>query len=110
MLSNAVDSEQKQAVDRLLLPVPGVKPGKMFSYSAYKIHSKAFAVWCGGGLAVKLPEARVQALIASGQARPFEPAEGILWREWALITFANAAAATEAEPLLHDALAFTAGD
>jgi hypothetical protein len=107
MLSSDIDLQHKQIIDAVLIGAPGVKQGKLFGYTAYKIHGRAFAVWCGGGLAIKLPGETVQSLIAAGRAGPFEPVEGTLWREWALLSLTSPADASAAAPLLDEAMAFT---
>jgi hypothetical protein len=55
-----------------------------------------------GDLLVKLPEARVDDLVESGDARPFAPA-GRRFREWAAI---DPSRCPSWEPLLDEALAF----
>ena len=77
----------KDFLDELLLPIPGVKGGKAFGYPAYKINGKVFAFFGGTAISLKLPTVRARALINSqpGVMRVFEPAEGIIWKEWLTI-------------------------
>ncbi len=80
------NSEHKSVMDGLLIGMPGVKGSKAFGYPAYKVNGKVFAFVGGNGVAIKLPAARVQELIAAHDAmKPFEVADGIVWREWVSI-------------------------
>lgn len=75
--------EHKAMLDSLLLGMPGVKAGKSWGYPSYKINGRIFAFVGGPGIAIKLPEARVKALVGSEPAfKSFQPAEGTVWREW----------------------------
>jgi len=78
--------EQKTLLDDLLLTIPGVKGGKAFGYPAYKVGGRVFAFVAGKGVAIKLPEEKVKALIGAHEdMHPFEPGEGVIWREWVSI-------------------------
>lgn len=73
----------KDMLDSLLIGMPGVKASKAFGYPAYKVNGKIFAFVGGAGIAIKLPRTRVQELVAAhAEMKPFEVAEGIVWREW----------------------------
>ncbi len=101
------DPDQKAVMDALLLAVPGVKGGKAFGYPAYRIHNKIFAFVGGRGVAIKLPEAQVKALVAQGDPmHPFSPAEGIIWREWLSIQRAVPADYAQDLPLFEESLQF----
>jgi hypothetical protein len=76
----------KMALDEVLLTMPGIKGGKAFGYPAYKVNGKVFAFVCGDGIALKLPEKRVIEMIENNDhAKPFQPVEGVYWREWVAI-------------------------
>ncbi len=80
--------EIKTLLDDLLLGMPGVKAGKMFGFPAYKANGKTFLFVIGHGLTIKLPQARVDALMTAQPdiMRPFSPVETMkAWREWVLI-------------------------
>ena len=80
----------KQVLDDLLLPIPFVTVGKAFGYPAYKIQKKVFCFVGGKGIGLKLPEARVTALIESeSSCHPFYPADGILWKGWVSIVYSD---------------------
>jgi hypothetical protein len=73
----------KDMLDSLLIGMPGVKASKAFGYPAYKVNGRIFAFVGGPGIAIKLPKPRVQELVAAhAEMKPFEVAEGIVWREW----------------------------
>lgn len=80
------NEEIKTVVDGLVLGMPGVVGGKAFGYPAYKVNGKIFAFVGQNGVALKLPAPRVKILIEEDPAiEYFQPAEGIVWREWILI-------------------------
>jgi hypothetical protein len=82
--------EYKTMMDALVKGMPGVKDSKAFGYPAYKVNGKVFAFVGGSGVAIKLPAARVQELIANhDEMKPFEVADGVVWREWVSINKLN---------------------
>jgi hypothetical protein len=75
-----------------LLGTPGVTPPedgpgrKGFGSLALKIHNKIFAMLVRERLVVKLPQRRVDALIAAGEGERFDPKKnGQLMKEWIVI-------------------------
>jgi TfoX/Sxy family transcriptional regulator of competence genes len=72
-----------------LLSHPGVTPpleGKAFGSSGLKIHNKIFAMLVRGRLVVKLPKARVDALVASSDGERYDPRQdGRLMKEWLVL-------------------------
>ncbi len=82
MSEKRYDEVIKAKIDELLLVMPGVKASKAFGHPAYKINGKIFAFVGDKGISIKLPVARVQALIDGKVMRPFEVAEGYVWKEW----------------------------
>jgi predicted DNA-binding protein (MmcQ/YjbR family) len=102
--------EAKAFLDKMLLHIPGVQGSKAFGYPAYKINGKVFAFVGKNGIAVKLPQERVRELVAQGGAmRPFEPAEGIVWREWVSVQLKDPALYRNYERLLEESIQFVAG-
>ena len=100
----------KAILDDILLPVPGVKGGKMFGYPGYKVNNKVFAFVGGPGIALKLPAARVQQLIVENEAMlAFEPVEGTVWREWVSIHHDDSDAFQRYDDLYHESIEFVAG-
>jgi hypothetical protein len=73
-----------------LLGQPNVTRSTMMGLPCLRVDGAFFASWDRntGALLVKLPEARVDALVAAGRAEPFAPA-GRRFREWAAIPIAR---------------------
>jgi hypothetical protein len=55
---------------------------RAFGAGALKVNGKIFAMPVRGALVVKLPRARVTALVESGAGEYFDPGHGRLMREW----------------------------
>ncbi len=65
------------------LPLDGSSSNNRFGSSGLRVHHKIFAMLSGGRLVVKLPKARVDALVASGDGERFDPRrDGRLMKEW----------------------------
>jgi TfoX/Sxy family transcriptional regulator of competence genes len=60
----------------------GIETGKMFGAEGLKISGKVFAMEVKGKLVVKLPAARANECVDTGQARLFDPGHGRLMKEW----------------------------
>jgi TfoX/Sxy family transcriptional regulator of competence genes len=76
-----------------------VTRGTMFGSQGLRTGRKFFAIWWQDQLVVKLPPARLQELVATGQGDPFEPMEGRRMNGWLLLRSA------EWEPLVAEARA-----
>ena len=91
-----------------LLRRPGVtQDGRGFGSSALKVRGRMFATLSSkGAFVVKLPRARVDALVAAGQGRPFEPGPGRMMKEWLEL---SATSGQDWAALAEEALTFVAG-
>jgi len=90
-----------------LLAQPGIERSTMMGLPCLRVHGAFFAS-CDrrtGDLLVKLPEDRVDQLVAAGRAHPFAPA-GRRFREWAAVPVERRRTWRR---LLEEALAFVAG-
>lgn len=88
-------------------PADGPQAKRRFGSSELKVHNKIFAMLSGGRLVVKLPKARVDALVAAGEGERYDPRhDGRLMKEWLSL---EPASEHEWLPLAREALAFVAG-
>lgn len=84
------EERYERLVETLLTSSEATRSGKGFGASALKTHGKIFAMLAGGKLVVKLPRARVDALIAAGDGAPYDPRkDGRIMKEWVAITTAT---------------------
>jgi len=102
--------ERYAAIVEALLSNPDVtlgSPGKKgFGSSALRTGGKIFAMLAGGDrFVVKLPQQRVDALIASGDGERFDPGHGRLMKEWVAVELASQEGWL---PLAREALEFVA--
>jgi hypothetical protein len=77
--------ERFEALVGDLLAVPGVMPpgpGRGFGSRALRWQNKIFAMLVRDRLVVKLPRARVDALVAAGEGIRFDANKGTPMREW----------------------------
>ena len=85
---------------------PGVTPpggGAGFGSTALRFHNKIFAMLVRGRLVVKLPRARVDALVAAGDGIRFDANKGTPMKEWLSLDPASGLAW---QPLAREALGF----
>jgi len=93
-----------------LLSNPGVNSPPLerrgFGSPGLRIHNKIFAMLVRGTLVLKLPRARVDALVASGEGERFDPRRnGRLMKEWVII---DPTSQEEWLPLAKEAMEFVA--
>ncbi|MDF2265262.1 hypothetical protein P2Q00_07390 [Streptomyces coacervatus] len=91
-----------------LLGLPGVTPpgGSGFGRSALRVHNKIFAMLVRGRLVVKLPAARVDALVDAEEGDHFDANKGTPMKEWFSL---SPESALDWSPLAREALAFVGG-
>jgi hypothetical protein len=91
-----------------LVPIAGVSPpgsGGGFGSGALRFQNKIFAMLAQGRLVVKLPKARVDALVAAGEGVRFDANKGTPMKEWFSLDPASGQAWL---PLAREALDFAA--
>ena len=66
---------------------PGVSPGRMMNSEGLKVHGKFFALVSRERLVLKVPADQAAALVATGDAVPFEPSPGRQMKEWVALTW-----------------------
>ncbi|HLH99432.1 MAG TPA: TfoX/Sxy family protein [Acidimicrobiales bacterium] len=83
------EEEWEQLQDRFAgapgVTLPGESARRGFGRHALKVDGSIFAMWVRGHLVVKLPQARVDALVADGDAVRFDANKGTPMKEWAVI-------------------------
>jgi TfoX/Sxy family transcriptional regulator of competence genes len=81
--ANTVSAEEfYQAVTARYADKSDVSPSKGFGSNALKVNGKIFASLTRGRLLLKLPEKRVDALVASNKAARFSTGVGRVKKEW----------------------------
>jgi hypothetical protein len=80
-----------------------VSRGSMFGSQGLRTGTKFFAIWWHEQLVLKLPPDRQDALVAAGQAVPFEPMGGRRMNGWVVVD-----QSAEWPPLVEEACAFVA--
>jgi hypothetical protein len=82
--------------------VTHVAEGGFGSRGQLKVGGRIFAMLVGSELVVKLPAARVEALVENGQGRYFDAGKGKPMREWFVLTSSR----TPWQPLAEEAFEF----
>jgi TfoX/Sxy family transcriptional regulator of competence genes len=78
-----------ESVAEPLLASSRVTQSRMFGSTGLRVSGKVFAMVVKGKLVVKLPEARVDALVASRKGRRFDSGHGHPAKEWVAVASAS---------------------
>jgi len=98
--------ERFDALVETMLATEGVTPpggGNGFGRSALRYQRKIFAMLVRGRLVVKLPAARVDALVEAGEGERFDANKGTPMKEWLSL---SPQSTVDWEPLAEEALTF----
>lgn len=107
---DAAPRERYEALVDELTGLPGVTPpqgGSGFGRSAVKFNGKIFVMFVRGRLVVKLPAARVTALVEAERGVRFDANKGTPMREWLSL---NPDSHQDWLSLAREALGFAAGE
>lgn len=74
--------EIRTVLDRVLLGIPGVTPGKMFGYPAYYVLGKMFACVYESGVGIKVPEKTAESLAGLPGFTYFQPLGRRKMKSW----------------------------
>jgi len=88
MSAHSLDPEERYAsIVKALAGLSGVSQSakKGFGFSGLTVAGKLFASRHKDGLLLKLPAAEVNALVAAGEGRRFEPGHGRAMKEWLVV-------------------------
>jgi hypothetical protein len=89
--------------------LPGVTPptgGGGFGRSALRVDGRIFAMYVRDQLVLKLPQARVDELVAAGEGNRFDANKGTPMKEWLAL---DAGSARDWSDLAREALGFVSG-
>ena len=100
--------EALAAFESVVPAAPGVTKRPMFGNRAAFVNGNLFAGLFGEGLFVRLPEPRLQELLAHG-GRPFEPMPGRAMKGYAYVPDGWIGDPASAAPLIAQALEHTSG-
>ncbi len=101
--------ELKEEVDAILLQDASIKESKMFGYPAYYVNKKLAICHYDEGIALKLPENSVDALMQSNLvAEPFCPMGKKMGRNWVIIFPKEPSEIRRYEKVLFEAVSFVA--
>lgn len=110
--TSAADEALRERYEDLvdeLVGLPGITPpqgGRGFGRSAVRFNGKIFVMLVRGRLVLKLPVARVTALVDAGHGVRFDANKGTPMREWLSL---DPAADQDWLPLAREALGFVGG-
>lgn len=100
------NSDQKRALDRLLLAYPEVSAGVVFGLPCYKVSGVVFATLWREGVGIKLPETRVRELLEKPGCVPFRPFGRSRGKEFVQINHENPEDYQHDRPLFEEAMRY----
>jgi hypothetical protein len=95
-----------EAVRHGLREAPGVRERPMFGYPAFFAGTRMFACLYEDGIGLRLPAARVAALLESGEGRAFRPRGKPAMREWTHVVPGSGQAPVMLRDLVIEAMEF----
>lgn len=101
------DQQLATMLASMLAGIPQVHIGTHLHHANFLVGDKVFAFIQGDGVALKLPKAKIQALVEAAYAAPLVMGKRTM-KEWAVITHAEPAAYEQDETLFKEAIAFVA--
>ena len=101
----AVLVEEFRGYPGVTLPMEGPEAKQAFGTSALRLRNKIVAMLARERLVVKLPAARVDALVASGDGTHFDAGKGRPMKQWLSL---EPASNVEWLPLVREAMAYAA--
>lgn len=82
-------AKHKKVLDEMVLPIPGVKAGKMFGLPGHCVGGKTFACVREDGASLKVPEKIRGEFPKRRGVEHFVPMENGPMKEWVLVTRKN---------------------
>jgi hypothetical protein len=89
-LMKALDADPEFAPSVRDLEARRASGERKFGSNGLKVNGKLYALFTQETLVVKLPRARVAALVAAKVGKPFDPGHGRVMKEWLAVTSPNA--------------------
>lgn len=105
-MTDAAEERYAALVEALVAePDVALSARRGFGEGTLQVRGGIFAMLTRGRLVVKLPRARVDALVAAGEGQRFDPGHGRVMKEWLAL---DPASQLEWLPLAREARAFVA--
>ncbi len=101
------DQQLATILSSMLEGIPQVHRGTHLHHTNFLVGEKVFAFTQGGGVALKLPKAKIQALVEAAYAAPLVMGKRTM-KEWVVIKHAEPEAYRQDEALFKEAIAFVA--
>jgi hypothetical protein len=100
-------ADLKTVLDKLLLPNPLIRPGKMFGYPAYYVGKKLCICLYEQGVGIKIPQKLAESFLEKdGNISPFQPMGKSKMREWVQINVNNSMELLEYQSLFEESIQY----